>query len=189
MRIDRFEFDADYIRRLVSADPETERHFTEYFGRLLSIKLRSRLRTAAQIEDAKQETFVRVLSTLKEKGGIQAAGSLGAYVNGVCNFVLFEMYRGNARTTPIGDDYDEMDTRAGSESNLIASEEREKVREALSTLPQRERDLAEVVILRGTEQGRNLSRTRHRPRLPARAPAPRKEPVSSQACGTFKVKV
>ncbi len=141
MRIERFEFDADYIQRLVSADPETERHFTEYFGRLLSIKLRSRLRTAAQIEDAKQETFVRVLTTLKEKGGIQAAGSLGAYVNGVCNFVLFEMYRGNARTTPIGDDYDEMDTRAGSESNLIASEEREKVREALATLPQRERDL------------------------------------------------
>ena len=141
MRIERFEFDAAYIERLVSGEPETERHFTEYFGRLLSVKLRSRLRTATQVEDAKQETFVRVLTALKEKGGIQAAGSLGAYVNSVCNFVLFEMYRGGARTTPLGDEYDEMDTREGSESNLIAGEEREKVREALATLPQRDKDL------------------------------------------------
>ena len=98
MRLERHDFDADYIRRLVSGDAETERHFTDYFGQLLVLKLRPRLRSAAQVEDARQETFVRVLSTLKEKGGLASAGSLGAFVNGVCNNVLFEMYRANART-------------------------------------------------------------------------------------------
>jgi hypothetical protein len=39
----RFSFDENYVRRLIAEDPETERHFTEYFGDLLSIKLRSRL--------------------------------------------------------------------------------------------------------------------------------------------------
>ena len=99
MRLERHNFDAEYIRRLVSGDPETEHHFTRYFGELLVLKLRSRLRSPAQVEDARQETFVRVLATLKQKGGLASAESLGAFVNGVCNNVLFEMYRANARTT------------------------------------------------------------------------------------------
>lgn len=137
----RFEFDAEYIGRLVSADPETERHFTQYFGQLLTLKLRSRLRTPAQVEDAKQETFVRVLTTLKQKGGIAAAGSLGAFVNGVCNNVLFELYRGNAKSTALDEEYDEVDGRAGADSVLIAGEERQTVQKALAALPQRDQDL------------------------------------------------
>ena len=89
MRLERHDFDADYIRRLVAGDAETERHFTDYFGQLLVLKLRPRLRSAAQVEDARQETFLRVLCTLKEKA-VATAGSLGAFVNSVCNNVLFE---------------------------------------------------------------------------------------------------
>ena len=44
MRLERHNFDAEYIRRLVAGDAETERHFTSYFGELLVLKLRSRLR-------------------------------------------------------------------------------------------------------------------------------------------------
>jgi RNA polymerase sigma-70 factor (ECF subfamily) len=96
-RLTRYEFDRDYVNRLVAEDPETERHFTRYFGDLLSLKLRSKLRSAALIEDAKQETFVRVLTTLKRKRGLASAESLGAFVNSVCNNVLFEFYRSGAR--------------------------------------------------------------------------------------------
>ena len=93
----RFEFDRAYLDRLASGDPETERHFTRYFGDLLSIKLRSRLRSPAQVEDARQETFLRVMKALRQPGGIQSPGGFGAFVNSVCNNVLFEMYRSHSR--------------------------------------------------------------------------------------------
>jgi RNA polymerase sigma-70 factor (ECF subfamily) len=141
-RLIRYEFDQDYVNRLVAEDPETERHFTRYFGDLLSLKLRSKLRSAALIEDAKQETFMRVLTTLKRKRGLASAESLGAFVNSVCNNVLFEFYRSGSRVTPLPEDHDEPDRREqGAESSLMAAEERAQVREALGDLPQKERDL------------------------------------------------
>ena len=141
MLLQRCAFDSGYIERLVSGDPETERHFTKYFGQLLSLKLRSRLRTATEVEDAKQETFMRVFTALKQKGGLASAGSLGAFVNAVCNHVLFEMYRSHGRTAPLADDHDPPDHRAAADTSLIAGEERERVRLALAALPLRERNL------------------------------------------------
>ncbi len=98
-RLPRYEFDRDYIDRLVAEDPEVEQHFTRYFGSLLSLKLRSRLRSAALVEDAKQETFVRVLTSLKRKRNLATPETLGAFVNSVCNNVLFELYRSAATDT------------------------------------------------------------------------------------------
>ncbi len=141
MRLLRFEFDREYIERLVAAEPETERHFTRYFGELLTLKLRSRLPSAALVEDARQETFVRVLTTLKQKGGLATPESLGAFVNSVCNNVLFEMYRSGARTTPLDDEFDAPEDRATADAALMAAEERDKVREALAGLPKKEKDL------------------------------------------------
>ena len=138
MRLERHHFAAEYIRRLVAGDADTERHFTRYFGELLVLKLRSRLRSPAQVEDARQETFVRVLSTLKQKGGLASAESLGAFVNGVCNNVLFEMYRANARTTALEEDYDEASASPSADLGLVAAEEREEIDAALKSLPERE---------------------------------------------------
>src|SRR5712671_3920293 len=84
-RLPRYEFDRAYVDRLVASDPETERHFTRYFGDMLTLKLRSRLRSPAQVEDAKQETFVRVLTSLKRKRSLATPETLGAFVNSVCN--------------------------------------------------------------------------------------------------------
>jgi RNA polymerase sigma-70 factor (ECF subfamily) len=137
----RDEFDRDYIQRLVSADPETERHFTQYFGQLLTLKLRSRLRSASAVEDVRQETFTRVLQTLKRKGGLDSPESLGAFVNSVCNNVLFEQYRSGSRTTPLDDEYDAPEIRPAMDDVLLAAEDREKVREALADLPPRDQEL------------------------------------------------
>ena len=138
----RFAFDGDYVRRLIAEDPETERHFTEYFGDLLSLKLRSRLRSAAQVEDARQETFVRVLTALKKKGSLATPESLGAFVNAVCNNVLLESYRSTARTTPLDDETNEPeDAGPSAEWRVLKAEERSKVREAMAGLPQKDREL------------------------------------------------
>jgi RNA polymerase sigma-70 factor (ECF subfamily) len=137
----RDEFDSEYIRRLVSADPETERHFTQYFGQLLTLKLRSRLRSAAAIDDVRQETFARVLHTLKQKGSLESPESLGAFVNGVCNNVLFELYRSGTRTSPLEEGYDAPEERPGIDTLLLAAENRDRVREALEELPARDKEL------------------------------------------------
>ena len=137
----RDEFDRDYLQRLVSADPETERHFTQYFGQLLTLKLRSRLRSAAAVEDVRQETFTRVLQTLKQKGGLETPESLGSFVNSVCNNVLFEQYRSASRTTPLEDEYDAPEIRPGMDDVLLAAENRDTVRAALSELSQKDQEL------------------------------------------------
>jgi RNA polymerase sigma-70 factor (ECF subfamily) len=139
--VPRQEFDAEYIRRLVSEDPETEQHFTRYFGELLTLKLRNRLRSRSAVEDARQETFVRVLRTLKERGGLDNPGSLGAYVNSVCNNVLLETYRADKRTSPLDEQYDPAEDRPSADASLLRNEEGERVREALASLPEREQRL------------------------------------------------
>jgi RNA polymerase sigma-70 factor (ECF subfamily) len=146
----RFSFDGDYVRRLIAEDPETERHFTEYFGDLLSLKLRSRLRSAALVEDARQETFVRVLTALKKKGSLATPESLGAFVNAVCNNVLLETYRSTGRTTPLDDEPDEPEAgEPSAEWRVLKSEERIKVREAIAGLPQKDRDLIRWLFFEG----------------------------------------
>jgi RNA polymerase sigma-70 factor (ECF subfamily) len=139
----RFEFDRAYLDRLASGDPETERHFTRYFGDLLSIKLRSRLRSPAQVDDARQETFVRVVKALRQPGGIQSPGGFGAFVNTVCNNVLFEMYRLHSKTTPLEEEAGAAlpDPGMNAEAAVGLDEDRAHVRAVMDTLPQKERQL------------------------------------------------
>jgi len=143
----RFEFDAAYLDRLIAGDSEVESHFTSYFGELIALKLRSRLRSPALVEDVKQETFLRVIRTLREKG-LASAPSLGAFVNSVCNNVLFETYRTGSKTAPLEDDYDGPDERrAGAEATLLADEQREKIQQVLSGLPKKDQELLRLLFI------------------------------------------
>jgi len=142
-RQERFEFDADYVRRLTQGDPAVEEHFVRYFGVLLTGKLRLRLRSPTLVEDAKQETFMRVFATLRQKGGLTTPGGLGAFVNSVANNVLFETYRAQARHAPADDDDVEEaeESTASMEVRMLQNEQSSVIHQALSRLPQRERDL------------------------------------------------
>jgi RNA polymerase sigma-70 factor (ECF subfamily) len=145
----RHAFDGAYISRLVGEDTATERHFTQYFEELLSLKLRSRLQSRALIEEAKQETFVRVLTTLKKRGGIDHPEALGAFVNSVCNNVLFELYRSETRTQPLAEIAAEPpdEKAADIESALLRKQERERLRRALEGLPQKDQELLRWLFL------------------------------------------
>ena len=59
--LSRCDFDREYVERLVSEDPEIERHFTRYFGDLLSLKLRSKLRAGRPPVEAGSPAPVFVL--------------------------------------------------------------------------------------------------------------------------------
>ena len=85
---------------------------------------------------------MRVLSALRQGKGLTTPESLGAFVNGVCNNVLFEFYRAGARAIPLEDKHEPPDTnRPSSEDDMMAGQERARVRQALLRLPEKEQTL------------------------------------------------
>ena len=86
-------FDEDYLRRLRNGDAQVEQHFASYFGELIHLKLRRRVRSPQLAEDIRQETIYRVLRTIREKDGLEDARKLGAFVSGVCHYVTVELSR------------------------------------------------------------------------------------------------
>ena len=146
----RESFDGEYLRLLIAGDPATEDHFFRYFSDLLRIKLRARLRDPSLIEDLRQETLLRVFTAIKQEGSLRDPGSLGAYVNSVCNNLLFELYRRNAksRTVELGD-HDACDDRSSVESDLVDEERRREVRRVLDELSPKDRELLRLVFYEG----------------------------------------
>ena len=143
----RASFDREYIQRLQDRDPETERHFVTYFGKLLRIKLHSRLRNAQLVEDFIQETFMRVLTVIRRKDGIQSPEALGGFVNSVCNNLLFERNRLQSRAECVSfDQFDPPDQHVSAESVLVEEESKELVRRTLEELPGKDRDLLRMVF-------------------------------------------
>jgi len=146
--VDFCSFDEAYLGRLRAGDPQTEQHFVAYFSELIHIKLRARFLTADQVEELRQETFVRVLNSIRSEGGIRQPDRLGPFVNSVCNNVLQEHYRAGSRTDP----YDESsptpsDKILNIEGLYEAKQVVAKVRSALNKLPEKDRDLISAVFL------------------------------------------
>jgi len=137
--VQRQSFDALYLERLSNSDSETERDFAAYFGDLLTIKLRSRLRSAQAIDDVKQETFLRVFKALRQKNSIVNPQALGSFVNSVCNNVLFELYRAESRmAAPLEDGPAE---GKDAEAELVDEEGRRHVRRVLADMPEKDRQI------------------------------------------------
>ena len=147
-RLKRDSFDREYVQRLKDGDRETERHFVSYFGELLLIKLRSRLRNHQLIEDLRQEAFVRVLTALKSSNRLNSPESLGAFVNSVCNNLLFELYRKESKTRVVemDDRFDPPDERSGAESRIAAEQRSAEVREVLEGMSPKDRELLRLVF-------------------------------------------
>ena len=151
--LERASFDREYIHRLQDRDPATERHFVDYFGKLLRIKLYSRLRNAQMVEDFTQETFLRVLTALR-RDGIKSPGALGGFVNSVCNNLLYELNRCQSRAECISmDQFDPPDTRVSAESVMVSEESKELVRRVLEELPGKDRELLRMVFYEDIDKG------------------------------------
>jgi RNA polymerase sigma-70 factor, ECF subfamily len=144
--VDRFSFDGEYLARFRDGDAATQRHFTSYFGDLLRIKLGARVRSAALVEDARQETFLRVFAALRQ-GKLQQPERLGAFVNSVCNNVILEMFRAEGRHAPLEKDTPEpLDHRDDPEQHFVTKQNKEQVERVLAMLPEKDRDLLKQVF-------------------------------------------
>ena len=142
-------FDADYIESLCAGDHRTQDHFVGYFTTLLQLKLRSRLQSPQAIEDVRQETFARVLAVLRRDGGLRQPERLGAFVNTVCNHVLFEHYRSSSGRESLDDEgRPELPAVDADVLDIVAARQiKDKVREILLDLPSRDRLLLKAVFL------------------------------------------
>ena len=143
-------FDDAYLARLRSGDYRTEEHFVAYFSRLIQIKLRARVRTSHEIEDIRQETFVRVFAVLRNSDGLRQADCLGSFVNSVCKNVLLEYYRSSARSIPIDDEGDKSgvpDTRIDVLATVLTEETVRAVWKILDALSERDRQVLKEVFL------------------------------------------
>jgi RNA polymerase sigma-70 factor (ECF subfamily) len=142
-------FDAGYVKSLCAGDPKTQEHFVSYFSELLHVKLRSRLRSQHAIEDVCQETFARVFAVMRRDGGLRQPEGLGAFVNTVCNHVLFEQYRSSGRSESLdAEGHPELPALGASALDIVAERQiKSKVREILLDLAPRDRDLLKAVFL------------------------------------------
>jgi RNA polymerase sigma-70 factor (ECF subfamily) len=140
-------FNEDYLRRLIEGEAAIEQHFVAYFGELLHIKLRARVRSPQLIEDVRQETFLRVFRNLRSTG-LEHPERLGAYVNSVCNNVMFEAFRAESRFNEMGDEGAAMiDPRPGTDEAFLSSERKRQVAAVLAELPEKDRELLKAVFL------------------------------------------
>jgi RNA polymerase sigma-70 factor (ECF subfamily) len=143
-------FDGLYLEQLRSGDFRTQEHFVSYFSELIRLKLSKRLRSRAEVDDARQETFARVLTALRKDNGVRQPERLGAFVNSVCNNVLLEYYRSDSQATPA--DAEEVQANipdpALSVVDLIANREMQReVRHILDELPEKDRRLIKAIFL------------------------------------------
>ena len=146
--LELFTFDEAYVVRLREGDPSTESHFIDYFSRLIQIKLRARHLPPEIVDDLKQETFARVIKSLRSPGGIQHPDRLGPFVNSVCNNVLMEHYRRGAKDVPLEANHLEIPDKVLNVEALVISEEAQNmVRNVLRKLPQRDQAILQAVFL------------------------------------------
>lgn len=149
-----FDFNESYLERLRERDFPTEQHFFKYFSELLLIKLRSRVRSSQAVEDIQQETFLRVLKTIRTETGIRSPERFGAFVNSVCNNVLMEYYRSSSHSGPSDErSADPPDRTIDLEGTLATKQTREHVRTVLDQLPEKDRRLLRAVFF--DEQDKN----------------------------------
>ncbi len=145
-------FTVAYLEALRAGDPLIEQHFVSYFSQLLVIKLRALRCTATEIDEIRQETFVRVLSALRQTDKIREPERFGAYVNSVCNNVFLEMHRARKRAAPLDEEEPPSERRAQAsevidlDAMLVTEQSRRQVREVLTQLAPRDRSLLRAIF-------------------------------------------
>lgn len=141
--MDQFTFDDEYLRRLRERDRDTTAHFVSYFGELLQITLRSRLRSAEAVDDVRQEVFYRFFKKIDE---LREGAKLGAFVFSIRNNALLEHYRDDEKSrrdaAPPDEDWPTV------EQDLIRKESAERVIALLAILkPRRDAEILRELFL------------------------------------------
>jgi RNA polymerase sigma-70 factor (ECF subfamily) len=141
-------FDENYLGALKNRDAEAEDFLISYFSRPIQAKLRARLRSPELVQDASQETFLRVFSYFRSGKTLANPSSLPGFVHTVCHNIALEFLRAHTRHEQMPENApDPPDSRLNPESQMAAAERRELVRRLLEELSGKDRQLLRRVFI------------------------------------------
>jgi len=144
-------FDTDYVRRLTEGDPAIGDHFASYFGCILDLWLRSRVRSIDLHGDIVQGTLLRVLMILREGDGVRCPERFGAFVLEVCRRVTWEMSRAAGRYEQWDETLDEpFDVSVDLDAGLVNTDRQEAIAEVFEKIPARDREILQAIYLEET---------------------------------------
>ena len=116
-------FDDTYLRALKDRDQNTENHLVSYFSRPVQLKLQARLRSPELVQDARQETFLRVFSYFRMGKSLDNPASLPGFIHTVCHNVALELLRGHLRHDQMAENAPEpADSAPGPEDQMVTAE-------------------------------------------------------------------
>jgi RNA polymerase sigma-70 factor (ECF subfamily) len=141
-------FDQAYLIALRDRDQTAEANLVSFFARPLWVKLHTRLRSPHLIEDARQETFLRVLTYFRSGKTLTNPASLPGFVLAVCNNVCFELLRSHTRHQQMPEEVVEpRDAASDPEQSMVTEQRKQIVTRILSDLSDRDRQLLRRVFL------------------------------------------
>ena len=147
-RLPYYLFDDAYLRGLQNRDPDTENHLIASFSKAIQVKLQTRLRWPELVQDARQETFLRVLTYFRSGKTLENPASLPGFIHKVCHNVALELLRSHTRQDQMAENAPEpLDASAGPEDQAVTAERKRIVRRLLTELPAKDRELLRRVLL------------------------------------------
>jgi RNA polymerase sigma-70 factor (ECF subfamily) len=144
-----FVFDRAYLSALRDHDRQVETHLVEFFTRPICLKLYFRLRSPQLIEDARQETFLRVFTYFRSGKTLENPASLPGFVHAVCNNVCCEMLRSHTRHQQMPENEPELPDSAAlnPEESLVTEERKQLVTKILGALAFKDRQVLRRIFL------------------------------------------
>jgi RNA polymerase sigma-70 factor, ECF subfamily len=141
-------FDEKFLQALAARNEDAENYLISHFSRLVQMALRSRLRSPELIQDAYQETFLRVLTYFRSGKTLENPASLPGFIHTVCRNIAMELLRGHTRHQQVPDDLAEpVDRELNPESRMVTEELKRVVERLLRELPEKDRELLRRVFL------------------------------------------
>ena len=137
-----------YLRALANRDVHAESDLISSFKKSVTTMLRGHLRSPHAVEDAYQETLLRVFMYFRGGGTLRAPSSLSGFVHSVGRNVALEIIRAQSRDNPLDPImFDPIDQAANPEDRLMTEERTRIVQRLLGELGSRDRLLLRRVYL------------------------------------------
>jgi RNA polymerase sigma-70 factor (ECF subfamily) len=183
-------FDEQDLQALKDHDRSAEERLVYTFAEPVKCALRRRLRRSETVEDASQETFLRVLRYFRQGKTLKTPQSLSAFVSSVSTNVSLELLRVNMHCDQFHENAsDPADHRANPERMTLEHERRRIVHSTLGKLPRKDQRVLRRVFLEEADKDEvcdELNTTRNHLRVVLHRARRRFKTVaqnSSSSCG------
>jgi RNA polymerase sigma factor (sigma-70 family) len=141
-------FDESYLAALRAQNRDVENHLISCFSTPIRIKLRSRLRSPELVEDALQETFLRIFSYFRAGKTLNNAASLPGFVHGMSHNIALELLRAHTRQDQLPEHHQgPVDQSLDPQHQIVTEERKAMVRRLLKELPEKDGRLLQRVFL------------------------------------------